>query len=78
MIESKWTHNVDSFIELANKHDLKMLMVGGGAENFHGYQRHSADVDFWIDTSAVNLNKLVRILNEMGFEIEDLPQDVKE
>ncbi len=34
-----------------------MLMVGGGAVNFHGYQRHSIDVDFWIDTQKENLNK---------------------
>ena len=30
---------------------FECLMVGGGAVNFHGYQRHSADVDFWIETT---------------------------
>lgn len=54
-----------------------MLMVGGGAVNFHGYQRHSADVDFWIETSQENLKKLLFILKEMGFEIEAIPQNVK-
>ena len=43
------------FISLAQKHNVEMLMVGGGAVNFYGYQRHSADVDFWIDTTPSNL-----------------------
>ena len=37
---------LESFITYANKNCVKMIMVGGGAVNFHGYQRHSADVDF--------------------------------
>lgn len=35
-----------------------MLMVGGGAVNFYGYQRHSADVGFWIEVSLQNLLKI--------------------
>ena len=46
-----WEKNIDEFISLANKHTVRMIMVGGGAVNFHGYQRHSADVDFWIETT---------------------------
>jgi len=53
-----------------------MLMVGGGAVNFHGYQRHSADVDFWIKTDADNLYKLVLVFQEMGFEIDHFPEEV--
>ena len=54
-----------------------MLMVGGGAVNFHGYQRHSADVDFWIETTDENFKKLVAVFNEMGYEIDDFPENVK-
>lgn len=53
-------------------------MVGGGAVNFHGYQRHSADVDFWIDISEENLNHLKTVLNEMGYAFEDFPEEVKQ
>ncbi len=52
-------------------------MVGGGAVNFHGYQRHSADVDFWIDATEVNFKALVQVFNGMGYEIQDLPESVK-
>jgi len=72
-----WEKNIDKFIKLANKHLVKMLLVGGGAVNFHGYQRHSADVDFWIDVTSENLNKLVTVFNEMGYEIESFPEKVK-
>ena len=69
--------NIDEFISLANKHKVRMLMVGGGAVNFHGYQRHSADVDFWIETTEDNFRNLVLTFNEMGYEISDFPENVK-
>ncbi|MRX40766.1 hypothetical protein GJU43_15870 [Flavobacterium sp. LC2016-23] len=72
-----WDQNIDEFITLASKHKVRMLMVGGGAVNFHGYQRHSADVDFWIDTTDDNFKKLVLVFNEMGYEIDDFPENVK-
>jgi len=72
----RWEQKINSFLELANKHQVKMLLVGGGAVNFHGYQRHSADVDFWIDTTPENLKKLITVFTEMGYEIEDFPKKV--
>jgi hypothetical protein len=72
-----WEESINNFISLANKHEFRMLMVGGGAVNFHGYQRHSADVDFWIETTVENFKKLILVFNEMGYEIEDFPMEVK-
>lgn len=71
-----WEDNVDQFIHLAAQHNVKMLMVGGGAVNFHGYQRHSADVDFWIDTRDENMQKLQKVFKEMGFGIDAFPDEV--
>ena len=73
-----WDQNIDEFIALSAKHNVRMLMVGGGAVNFHGYQRHSADVDFWIETTEENFKKLVLVFNEMGYEIDDFPNNVKQ
>lgn len=69
--------DVWKFITLARKYKVKMLMVGGGAVNFYGYQRHSADVDFWIDTTLSNLSALKDTLNELGYEFDDFPLEVK-
>ena len=73
-----WESKIDNFLILANKHQVRMIMIGGGAVNFHGYQRHSADVDFWIETTAENLKKLIKVYKEMDYEIDDFPQKVKE
>ncbi len=72
-----WEKNIDEFISLANKHNVRMIMVGGGAVNFHGYQRHSADVDFWIETTDENFAKLLIVFNEMEYEINDFPEKVR-
>jgi len=72
-----WEENIDQFIILANKHDVRMIMVGGGAVNFHGYQRHSADVDFWIETTVENFKNLIIVFKEMGYAIDDFPDKVK-
>ena len=55
--------------EPAAKHKVRMLMVGGAAVNFHGYQRHSVDVDFWIDTSSENFENLITVFREMDYDI---------
>ncbi|MCB9426566.1 MAG: nucleotidyltransferase [Flavobacteriales bacterium] len=73
----QWDKHIEEFISLANKHNVAMLMVGGGAVNFHGYQRHSADVDFWIEPNDETFKKLVEVFNEMGYEINDFPENVK-
>ena len=73
----KWGENIDAFIKNANDLGVRMVMVGGGAVNFHGYQRHSTDVDFWIDTTEENFSKLVQVFNELGYELSDFPEDVK-
>ena len=72
-----WEQNIDEFISIAAKHEVRMLMIGGAAVNFHGYQRHSADVDFWIDISNENLKKLLAVFQEMNYEIDDFPEKVK-
>ncbi len=74
---NNWDNNIKQFLQLAHQYEVRMLMVGGGAVNFHGYQRHSADVDFWIETSQENLNKLILVFKEMGYEIDSFPKEVE-
>ncbi len=77
MVEA-WNNGIKEFIKLCNANGVKMLMVGGGAVNFHGYKRHSADVDFWIEPTAENFSKLLAVFQGMGYEITELPSAVKE
>lgn len=76
MIET-WDKNIRDFIKGSHKHEVRMIMVGGGAVNFHGYQRHSADVDFWLEPIAENFKKLILVFQEMGYDIDDFPEEVK-
>jgi len=75
MIES-YKNLVSDFIEKANDNGVRMLLVGGGAVNFHGYQRHSADIDFWIELTSENLNCLKLALNQLGYQFEQFPDEV--
>lgn len=76
-MENQWKTKIDRFIELVNEHSVRMLMVNGGAVNFHGYQRHSADADFWIAATTANFKKLVAVFRDMDYDIDDFPDDVK-
>lgn len=53
-----------------------MILVGGSAVNFYGYKRHSADIDFWIDNSPLNLKKIISALNVIGYKIDKFPDKV--
>jgi hypothetical protein len=73
---TEFDQNVYEFIETCNQHEVRLLMVGGTAVNYHGYRRHSADVDFWIDSTKANLKNLKNALNALGFAFEDYPDEV--
>lgn len=77
-MEHLFDERVEEFVSCAIKNKVKMLLVGGAAVNFHGYQRHSADLDFWIEPSEENLNKLLKTLNEIGFQVTSFPEAVKQ
>lgn len=67
---------VVAFLRAAHGKDLRVLLVGGGAVNFHGYQRHSADIDLWIEPSTENFGRLVAVLRSLGYEVDSLPDAV--
>lgn len=69
--------NISQFIKACNEEDVQMLMVGGATVNFHGYQRHSADINFWIDVSKNNLSRLKKALLKIGFDDFEFPRLVE-
>lgn len=72
-----WKNNLNHFVALVNNYGVRMIMVGGAAVQFHGYHRNSLDVDFWIDTTKENLDNLILVFKDMGYELDDLPEKVK-
>lgn len=67
---------ISGFLREAHRQGLRVLLVGGGAVNFHGYQRHSHDIDLWIDASSENFDKLLGVLRTLGYALESLPEAV--
>lgn len=67
---------VSEFLRAANEQGLRMLLIGGGAVNFHGYQRQSPDLDFWMEPEPVNFDRLTRTLQNIGYEVDTFPEPV--
>jgi hypothetical protein len=50
------------------------MILRRGAANFHGVQRHSADIDFWIETTEENLNNLAKALKQLEYDFDSFPK----
>ncbi len=59
---------IENFLIMLSKHEVRYLLVGGLAVNFHGYSRTTGDVDLWLDESQENRIKLVNALKEYNIE----------
>lgn len=60
------------FIQLLNEHNVLYLVVGGYAVAFHGYPRHTKDIEIWIYRDRGNAENLVSALKDFGFGSLDL------
>lgn len=72
----QFVDEVRAFLRAAQEHGVRLLLVDGGAVNFHGYQRHSADIDLWIDTAPENFSRLIAALRSLGYELNEFPPTV--
>ncbi len=55
------------FAELLNAHGVDYLVVGGYALAVHGHPRYTGDIDFWLDRSTTNIERLLAALTAFGF-----------
>jgi predicted nucleotidyltransferase len=56
------------FIELLNGHNVKYLVIGGYAVNYHGYPRYTKDIGFWIWLTPENIKRLIDAIKAFGFD----------
>jgi predicted nucleotidyltransferase len=59
------------FIECLNLNKVEYLVIGGYAVGFHGYVRATGDIDFWINKTKINAEKLVKAVIDFGVDIAD-------
>jgi len=60
------------FLRLLNANAIRYVVIGGYAVAFHGYLRYTGDLDVFVELSAENADKLVRALQEFGFDLPEL------
>ncbi len=53
------------FVELLNEHNVKYLVIGGYAVNFHGYPRYTKDIDFWLWMTEDNATGLIQAIKKL-------------
>lgn len=53
-----------------NKAEVKYIVVGGYAVNFHGYHRGTGDIDLWIEPTNENKNKITNALKLLNIDEE--------
>lgn len=61
---SHFSKDVQEFLYLLNRYQLKYLIVGGEAVIYYGYARLTGDVDFFYERSQENVNRLFNALKE--------------
>jgi hypothetical protein len=55
------------FLKLLNSHDVRYLLIGGYAVNYHGYPRATGHMDIWVDRDPTNAARVAAALSEFGF-----------
>ncbi len=55
------------FIESLNSESVRYVIVGGYAVAHHGYPRYTGDIDFFVEPSAENARRIVKVLQRFGF-----------
>lgn len=63
------------FIELLNALDVHYLVVGAFALAYHGHPRYTGDIDLFIERTAENADKLMQVIQKLGFGDLDLSVD---
>lgn len=64
------------FCSLLNEHEVEYLVVGAFALAFHGLPRLTIDVDFWVNPTLENAERLTAALAEFGFPstLDQIPE----
>ena len=55
------------FITFLERRAVEYVIVGGYAVGFHGFPRYTGDIDFFVNPSGQNAEKLLSVLDDFGF-----------
>ena len=60
------------FFRCLFKQQVKFIIVGGLAVNYHGFNRSTGDIDVWLDDTKENRSKFVQAVKDYGIDGADL------
>jgi hypothetical protein len=60
------------FLKLLNENEVRYLLIGGYAVGYHGYPRATNNMDIWIALHPDNAGRVVKALEEFGFNLPEL------
>jgi hypothetical protein len=64
------------FLRLLNSKKIDYLLIGGYAVGYHGYPRATVDMDIWISIDENNVSKIIKVINEFGFNDPALSSEI--
>ncbi len=56
------------FLKLLKEHEVRYLLIGAYAVNYHGYIRATGDMDVWVAIHPDNAQKIMAALHAFGIE----------
>lgn len=65
----------EKLIELFNAHKVKYLLIGAAACATHGFTRATTDIDFLIEATPINAERVLKALSEFGYDVTDVTID---
>ena len=60
-------------VKCLNSTNVRYLVVGGYAVNFHGHHRNTADFDVWLAVDPDNAQRVSKALQMFGFNAASVP-----
>lgn len=64
--------DLKDFVICLNENNVEYMTIGGFAMAFNGAPRYTGDIDFWINPTKENSDKVIVALKQIGFPVEDI------
>ncbi len=77
-MEIKLPGDFKEFLKLLKKHEVKYVLIGGYAVGYYGYPRATNDMDIFISNKKDNINKIIKVLIEFGFNKNQISENLFE
>lgn len=68
--------NFRDLLSCFNSNNVRYLILGGYAVNFHGHHPNTKDFDVWIAIDEANAQQVSTALQQFGFSASSVPADL--